>query len=169
MKLIPFIHIIILMFSVISCTAIKTDSDHSINIKPGNSKSDQTQQSDKISDDKENLLKGIESKLRTLLICGEDLDDELIQKVLLEYLKVNLGYLLFVEYASNLDPGKLPSDLCLEFANAMMDGGWKEEFNQAVESSPESRQVLKAVIFLSRSLETDYPAESRSILDFYLK
>jgi len=117
---------------------------------------------------KEKQLLRLEKTMHYLVIYGEEVDDELIQGILLEYLDNGTGFGIFGDYCFDLEVGNMPPDLCRKFTIGLIEGNWSAEFKDAVLVGRNPVGTMKVVIFLYRSLESDYPDLAKQFLDHFL-
>ncbi len=156
MKIAKLLSILLLITCVLSCSVKNSsDMDEPEAIKPAE------------LSDMETLLNGLEKSLYPLVVYGEEIDDELIQRILLEYLDIGSGFGMFSNYVFDLEIGKMPPDTCKTFALGMIDGKWSSFYKEGIRRGGNPISTLKTIVFLYRSLETDYPEIAKKLLDNY--
>jgi hypothetical protein len=157
MKFVKFISIFALIAFALSCSS---------------SDSSQINETDEIKPveltQKEKQLLRLEKTMHHLVIYGEDVDDELIQGILLEYLENGSGFGIFGDYCFDLEVGNMPPDVSRQFTIGLIEGNWSAEFKDAVLVGRNPIGMMKIVIFLYRSMESDYPDLAKQFLDHFL-
>lgn len=156
MRFIKFIFIFALIACALSCSS---------------SESSQLNKTDKIKSaelsPKAKQLRGLEKSMQHLVTYGEDVDHELIQGILLEYLENGSGFTIFGDYCFDLEIGNMPPDLCRQFTIGLIDGNWSNTFQDTVLMSRNPISIMHTVIFLFRSLKGDYPELAERLLDHF--
>ena len=150
MKTMKLLLIFLLIILPASCYREKPSSENAIPVKDD----PRTMWAESVSPDMELLGR-----------LNVNVDTDLLIDVWRFQSEFGYGFDSFVEYVNRLGLDQIPMETCVEFANSIIDGKWKDSFEKSILQKTYDNELIRTIVKLSNKIRVDNPDLSKKLVN----